>query len=49
MKKFLLLAMALVILGCGAHTLKYHQWMPVEQIKSQPQSQQPTQHQHLKK
>ena len=51
MKKFLLLAMTLVILGigCGStQTLKYHQWVP--QIQ-QSQLQQPLQQQqqHLKK
>ncbi len=47
MKKFLLLAIAAIILGVGCSstkTLTYHQWVP-QQIQ---QSQQPAQ-QHLKK
>ena len=53
MKKFLLLAIAAIILGAGCSstkTLTYHQWVP-QQIQ-QSQVQQPLQQQqqqHLKK
>ena len=51
MKKFLLLAIAAIILGVGCSstkTLTYHQWVP-SQITQQQSSIQQQQQQHLKK